>query len=80
MSQLDEYQINVYDFPNYDTEDKGDRLIPFAVVGSNVVVQVREGSTLWCDSHLSLSGREWQESEGQEVPLGDSQHRGQESL
>ena len=49
MSQLDEYQINVYDFPNYDTEDKGDRLIPFAVVGSNVVVQVREGSTLWCD-------------------------------
>ena len=41
MSQLDEYQINVYDFPNYETEDKGEKLIPFAVVGSNVVVQVR---------------------------------------
>ena len=43
LSQLDEYQINVYDFPNYEKEQPEDKLIPFAVVGSNVVVQDESG-------------------------------------
>ena len=43
MSQLEEYQINVYDFPNYEKEPEEDKLIPFAVVGSNVVVQDESG-------------------------------------
>ena len=43
MSQLDEYQINVYDFPHYEKEQQEDKLIPFAVVGSNVVVQDESG-------------------------------------